>query len=78
MDIDMSEYQFVERPLLTQLESMSWSVIDQGPGIPQDPTKSLRTDFRQWLLRDVFINSVREINLTDKGETWKKGTDLFF
>ncbi len=28
----MSEYQFVERPLLTQLESMSWSVIDQGPG----------------------------------------------
>ena len=66
----MSEYQFVERPLLTQLESMNWSVIDQGPGIPQDPTKSLRTDFRQWLLRDVFINSVRDINLTDKGETW--------
>lgn len=43
----MSEYQLVERPLLTQLESMGWSVIDQAPGIPQDPTKSLRTDFRQ-------------------------------
>jgi len=72
----MSEYQFVERPLLTQLESMNWSVIDQGPGIPQDPTTSLRTDFRQWLLRDVFINSVREINLTDKGETWLTDSQL--
>ena len=66
----MSEYQFVERPLLTQIESMKWTVIDQGPGIPKDPAKSLRTDFRQWLLRDVFINSVRKINLTDKGEEW--------
>jgi len=42
----MSEYQFVERQLLTQLDSMGWSVIDQGQGVPKDPAKSLRTDFR--------------------------------
>ncbi len=47
----MSEYQFVERPLLTQLHSMGWTVIDQSAGIPKDPTISLRTDFRSWLLK---------------------------
>jgi len=51
----VSEYQFVERPLMTQLESMGWMVIDQGRGIPQDPTKSKRTDFRQWLLKESFF-----------------------
>lgn len=45
-EVMMSEYQYVERPLLTQLESMKWTVIDQGAGIPKDSTKSLRTDFR--------------------------------
>jgi len=76
----MSECQFVERPLLTQLESMGWMVIDQGPGIPKDPTKSLRTDFRQWLLKDVFCRAVREINKTDssdgKGERWLTDSQL--
>jgi len=57
----MSEYQFVERPLLTQLASMGWSVIDQGAGIPKDSTKSLRSDFRQWLLKDVFCRAVHQL-----------------
>ena len=72
----MSEYQFVERPLLTQLETMQWTVIDQGAGIPKDPTKSLRTDFRQWLLKDVFLRTVRDINRTDKNETWLTDSQL--
>ena len=57
----MSEYQFVERPLLTQLDSMGWVVIDQGAGIPKDPAKSLRTDFRQWLLKEVFLRNTMTI-----------------
>ncbi len=50
----MSEYQFVECPLFSKLESMKWAVIDQGLGIPKDPTNSMWSDFREWLLRDVF------------------------
>ena len=72
----MSEYQFVERPLMTQLESMGWMVIDQGRGIPQDPTKSKRTDFRQWLLKESFFNAVRDINRTEGGETWLTDAQL--
>ena len=66
----MSEYQYVERPLLSQLESMSWSVIDQGSGIPKDPAKSLRSDFRQWMLKDVFLRTVHDINRTETNERW--------
>ncbi len=72
----MSEYQFVERPFLTQLESMNWTVIDQGAGIPKDPTTSLRTDFRQWLLRDVFLRTVRDINRTESNDTWLTDSQL--
>jgi type I restriction enzyme R subunit len=55
---------------------MGWTVIDQGAGIPDDPTKSLRSDFRQWLLKDVFIKSVRKINKTDKNESWLTDSQL--
>lgn len=72
----MSEYQFVEQPLLTQLHSMGWTVIDQGFGIPKDPETSLRTDFRQWLLKNEFINSVRAINLTDDKTPWLTDSQL--
>jgi type I restriction enzyme R subunit len=72
----MSEYQFAERPLLTQLDSMGWAVIDQGAGIPKDPTKSLRADFRQWLLKDVFLRTVRDINRTENNETWLSDSQL--
>ena len=30
----MSEYNFVEKPLLAQLVNMGWEVIKQGFGVP--------------------------------------------
>jgi len=66
----MSEYSFVEKPFLDQLTTLGWTVIDQGSGIPTDPTKSLRASFREVSLRDVFNHSVRSINTTDDGRTW--------
>lgn len=72
----MSEYQFVERPLLSQLDLMGWSVIDQGQWIPQDPTVSLRDNFRNCLLRDTFIKTVCKINKTESGETWLEEDQL--
>lgn len=66
----MSEYSFVEKPFLDQLDALDWTVIDQGPGIPTDPTKSLRASFREVTLRDVFNQAVRAINTTADGRTW--------
>ncbi len=40
----MSEYSFVEKPFLDQLAALGWNVIDQGPGIPTNPAKGVRTD----------------------------------
>lgn len=42
----MSERTFVEKPFFDQLAALDWQVIDQGTGVPSDPTKSLRTSFR--------------------------------
>ncbi len=50
----MSEYQFVEKPLLTQLASMNWQVYEQGAGIPGGPTQNLRPSFWEVLLKDEF------------------------
>jgi len=61
----MSEYQFVEKPLLNQLVSMGWQVIEQSAGIPIDPTVSLRTSFREILIKSEFIKAVNAINLHD-------------
>jgi len=61
----MSEYQFVEKPLLQQLASMGWQIIEHGKGIPQDPTQSLRTSFREVLLKNEFIEAVRDLNPMD-------------
>ena len=66
----MSEYSFVEKPFLDQLDALDWTVIDQGPGIPTDPTKSLRASFREVTLRDVFNQAVRAINTIPDGRTW--------
>lgn len=67
----MSEYSEVEKPFLNQLESLGWTVIDQGCRIiPTDPAKSLRTSFREWLLPEVFRDAVRGINRTDNDEEW--------
>lgn len=65
----MSEYQFVEKPLLNQLNAMAWRVIEQPSGIPTDPAKSLRADFREVVIKTEFINSVKALNLLE-GKPW--------
>lgn len=59
----MSEYKEVEQPFLEQLTGLGWVSIDQGSDIPQDPTTSLRQNFRQWILPEVFNNAVSAINI---------------
>lgn len=67
----MSEYLHVEKPFLDQLSELDWTVIDQGQAmIPSDPAKSLRDNFREWLLPDVFRDSIRAVNKTPDGQDW--------
>ncbi|WP_394791004.1 type I restriction endonuclease subunit R [Rhodoferax sp.] len=66
----MSEYTEVEQPFLQQLVAQGWTVIDQGAGVPQDARLSLRDNFRQWLLPQVFDAAVRAINPGDDGKAW--------
>lgn len=67
----MSEYLHVEKPFLDQLATLGWTVIDQGFGhIPANPAASLRETFREWLLPEVFRESVRAINTTSDGTPW--------
>lgn len=58
----MSEYQFVEKPLLQQLASMGWKIIEHDKGIPHDPSVSLRTSFREVLLKTEFIAAIKALN----------------
>ena len=64
----MSEYQFVEKPLLAQLKSLGWKVLDLGGGIPQDPATSLRDNFREVVIKALFIQSVKQLNVVSEGE----------
>ncbi len=66
----MSEYKFVEKPFLDQLEALGWTIVKQGEGIPGDPAGSLRTDFREVTLKEVFKQSVSAINTLDDGKEW--------
>jgi len=66
----LSEYKFVEKPFLDQLQALGWIIIDQGEGIPKDPTKSLREDFREVTLKGVFKQSVKSINKLADGTEW--------
>lgn len=66
----MSEYTFVEKPFLDQLAALGWNVINQGTEFPSDPSRSKRSSFREIVLKDIFFDSVREINQTDDGKTW--------
>lgn len=66
----MSEYTEVEQPFLHQLQDLGWEIIDQGPEIPSDPTKSLRLNFRQWLLPEAFAKSVAALNITADSKPW--------
>ena len=59
----MSEYHHVEKPFLDQLASLGWKIVDQGGGmIPSDAGASLRVNFREWLLPQVFCGAVRALN----------------
>lgn len=66
----MSEYHFVEKPFLDQLTSLGWQVIDHGTGIPTDPTKSLRSNFRELILDDICRRSLNNINRTEQNQPW--------
>jgi len=58
----MSEYTEVEKPLLSQLKTLGWIIIDQGEKIPEDPTKSMRDSFRQAYLPEVLSSQISVIN----------------
>lgn len=77
----MAEYTNVEKPFLEKLTELGWEVIDQGSfGIPQDPSKSLRENFKQVTLKATFKKSVGQINKTDGGQPWltdKQLDDLY-
>ncbi len=64
------EYVFVEKPLLTQLKNLGWTIIEHSNGIPQDPTISLRQKFYEVVLKNVFLSSVKAINLTYDNKKW--------
>src|SRR5208283_4228079 len=66
----MPERSFVEKPFLDQLASLGWQVIDQGSGVPTDPTESFRTSFREVILKDIFRQSLHDINRTEQGQPW--------
>jgi type I restriction enzyme R subunit len=73
----MSEYSHVEKPFLDQLAALGWTVIDQGTAfVPSDPAPSLRGTFREWILPEVFRESVWAINTTDDGHEWLTGRQL--
>ncbi len=73
----MSEYFHVEKPFLDQLAALGWRVVDQGQGfIPSDPAESLRKNFREWLLPEVFREAVHAINRTADGTAWLTGRQL--
>lgn len=75
----MSEYLNVEKPFLEKLRQLNWDVIDHtsatlstggANSIPQDPKKSLRSNFKEVVLKEVFKESLRKINRTDTGKQW--------
>jgi len=58
----MAEYTNVEKPFLEKLRQTHWQVIDQGQGVPVDPSKSLRTSFGEVALRGEFMRAVGALN----------------
>ena len=57
----MAEYINVEKPFLDKLRQLGWTVIDQGLGVPQEPKKSLRENFKQVLLPNEFKKSIKKV-----------------
>jgi type I restriction enzyme, R subunit len=65
----MPEYANVERPFLDKLHELGWEIIDHKSGhIPQDPSISLRENFKEVTLKEVFKKSVARINTIDGAE----------
>ena len=65
----MSEFKFVEQPLLKQLENLGWEIILHPSGIPSDPKTSLRNSFKEVCLKKVFQQSIQKIN-RHNGQEW--------
>jgi len=77
----MAEYIDVEKPFLDKLTQLGWQVINQGQGIPQEPERSLRENFKQVLLPKVFKDTIKSINKTVDGKEWlteKQLDEIFF
>ncbi|GAB3695396.1 HsdR family type I site-specific deoxyribonuclease [Spirosoma flavus] len=72
----MSEYLHTEKPFLTQLQSLGWTITNQPAGIPKDPVKSERSSFREVTLKAVFKKAIYEINTTEQGDPWLTDTQL--
>jgi len=72
----MAEYVNVEKPFLEKLRLLSWLVIDQGIGIPQEPQKSLRENFKQVVLPEEFKKAIKKINTNPDGRAWLTGKQL--
>jgi type I restriction enzyme R subunit len=67
----MSEYYYVEKPMLDQLAALGWKVTNQGQGVISSvPDASIRSSFRECILPDVFREAVKSINLTEDGKPW--------
>ncbi len=66
----MPGYINVEKPFLEKLRQLGWQVINQGLGVPQDPAKSLRNNFKKVVLNDEFKKAIKKINITDDGREW--------
>lgn len=66
----MSEYQFVEKPLLNQLTAMGWQVIEHSSSvIPNDPSISYRKHFRECVIQREFAKAISTLNIID-GQCW--------
>ncbi len=66
----MAEYINVEKPFLDKLHQLGWQIINQGQGVPQEPEKSLRTNFKEVVLPNEFKKAIKKINVTGDGREW--------
>lgn len=59
----MSEFLNVEKPFLEKLQQIGWNVIIHiNQAIPEDPSISLRNNFKEVTLESVFKDSINRIN----------------
>ena len=59
----MAEYINVEKPFLDKLRLIGWEVYDNGAGgVPEDPTESFRTSFKEAILKGKFETAIKKLN----------------